>query len=92
MIQNDLVHGWGLDFALRRCVAQPAHERIGVIDSQWIIHQVIPSLGNQGQSDDGKDPREAVRKGCRTEWAEFQARLSNADKEHLNELKQNGKG
>lgn len=47
MIQNDLVHGWGLDFALRRCVAQPAHERIGVIDSQWIIHQVIPSLGNQ---------------------------------------------
>ncbi|MCI36482.1 hypothetical protein A2U01_0057705, partial [Trifolium medium] len=20
MIQNDLVHGWGLDFALRKCV------------------------------------------------------------------------
>ncbi|KAL5998345.1 hypothetical protein ACLOJK_009285 [Asimina triloba] len=43
---NDLVHGWGLDFALRRCV-EPAHEKIGVVDSQWIIHQVIPSLGNQ---------------------------------------------
>lgn len=26
---------------------QPAHERIGVVDSQWIIHQVIPSLGRQ---------------------------------------------
>ncbi|KAL6577387.1 hypothetical protein OROMI_011663 [Orobanche minor] len=46
MIQNDLVHGWGLDFALRRCV-DPAHEKIGVVDSQWIVHQVIPSLGSQ---------------------------------------------
>ncbi|THG15295.1 hypothetical protein TEA_010453 [Camellia sinensis var. sinensis] len=46
MIQNDLVHGWGLDFALRRCV-EPAHEEIGVVDSQWVVHQVIPSLGNQ---------------------------------------------
>ncbi|KAG2322765.1 hypothetical protein Bca52824_015978 [Brassica carinata] len=35
-----LVHGWGLDFALRRCV-EPAHENIGVVDSQWIIHKVI---------------------------------------------------
>lgn len=27
--------------------SQPAHEKIGVVDSQWIIHQVIPSLGSQ---------------------------------------------
>ncbi|XP_058780133.1 uncharacterized protein LOC131653846 [Vicia villosa] len=87
MIQNDLVHGWGLDFALRRCVEPPAHEKIGVIDSQWIIHQVIPSLGNQGQSENGEDPRAAVRARCRNEWGQFQARLSNADKEHLEELK-----
>ncbi|KAM5581795.1 hypothetical protein ABKV19_010829 [Rosa sericea] len=46
MIQNDLVHGWGLDFALRRCV-EPAHEKIGVVDAQWIVHQGVPSLGNQ---------------------------------------------
>jgi hypothetical protein len=46
MIQNDLVHGWGLDFALRKCV-EPAHEKIGVVDSQWIIHQSLPSLGSQ---------------------------------------------
>ncbi|KAL5082383.1 hypothetical protein RYX36_010804 [Vicia faba] len=91
MIQNDLVHGWGLDFALRRCVEPPAHEKIGVIDSQWIIHQVIPSLGNQGQSENGEDPRAAVRARCRNEWGQFQARLSNADKEHLKELKRNGK-
>ncbi|KVI00192.1 hypothetical protein Ccrd_021565 [Cynara cardunculus var. scolymus] len=45
-MKNDLVHGWGLDFALRRCV-EPAHEKIGVVDSQWIVHQVIPTLGSQ---------------------------------------------
>ncbi|XP_015874419.1 uncharacterized protein LOC107411361 [Ziziphus jujuba] len=78
MIQNDLVHGWGLDFALRRCV-EPAHEKIGVVDSQWIVHQVIPSLGNQGQSENGKAPWEGVRARCRSEWAEFQSRLTKAD-------------
>ncbi|XP_020209308.1 uncharacterized protein LOC109794256, partial [Cajanus cajan] len=31
-------------------VFSPAHEKIGVIDSQWIVHQVIPSLGNQKES------------------------------------------
>lgn len=88
MIQNDLVHGWGLDFALRRCV-EPAHEKIGVVDSQWIIHQVIPSLGNQGTSHNGKTPWEAVRQRCRSEWAQFQARLTNADEAYLAEM---GKG
>lgn len=26
---------------------QPAHEKIGVVDAQWIVHQGVPSLGNQ---------------------------------------------
>ncbi|CAN1182190.1 hypothetical protein LINPERPRIM_LOCUS40718 [Linum perenne] len=100
MIQNDLVHGWGLDFALRRCV-EPAHEKIGVVDSQWIIHQVIPSLGSQGQSEKGKAPWEGVRARCKSEWTMFQERLlradkayfltssrsGNADKEYLDRLK-----
>ncbi|KAL9322760.1 hypothetical protein ACSQ67_010813 [Phaseolus vulgaris] len=96
MIQNDLVHGWGLDFALRRCV-EPAHEKIGVIDSQWIVHQVIPSLGNQatnalfGESDKGKKPWDSVRARCKSEWAQFQVRLTNSDKAYLEGLKRNGK-
>lgn len=88
MIQNDLVHGWGLDFALRRCV-EPAHEKIGVVDQQWIVHQVIPSLGNQGQAENGKAPWQGVRERCKKEWSEFQNRLANADKEYLAQL---GKG
>ncbi|XP_058101732.1 uncharacterized protein LOC131245940 isoform X8 [Magnolia sinica] len=88
MIQNDLVHGWGLDFALRRCV-EPAHEKIGVVDSQWIVHQVIPSLGNQGQADKGKAPWQGVRERCKSEWTMFRNRLADADRAYL---EQKGRG
>ncbi|KAH8483835.1 hypothetical protein Peur_063890 [Populus x canadensis] len=79
MIQNDLVHGWGLDFAMRKCV-EPAHEKIGVVDAQWIIHQGVPSLGSQGQAQKGKAPWEGVRERCRKEWTMFQDRMTNAEK------------
>ncbi|KAJ8504106.1 hypothetical protein OPV22_004992 [Ensete ventricosum] len=82
MIQNDLVHGWGLDFALRKCV-EPAHEKIGVVDSQWIVHQVVPSLGNQGLPENGRAPWEGVRQRCRKEWGMFQARMSDAEKAYF---------
>uniref|UniRef100_A0A2P2L4M7 Uncharacterized protein LOC103321836 isoform X2 n=1 Tax=Rhizophora mucronata TaxID=61149 RepID=A0A2P2L4M7_RHIMU len=78
MIQNDLVHGWGLDFALRKCV-EPAHEKIGVVDSQWIVHQSVPSLGNQGETHNGKAPWQGVRERCRKEWTMFQTRMANAE-------------
>lgn len=85
LIQNDLVHGWGLDFALRRCV-EPAHEKIGVVDAQWVVHQGLPSLGNQGQSQDGKAPWQGVRDRCKSEWAMFQARVSNAEKSYYKSI------
>ncbi|XP_028752347.1 uncharacterized protein LOC114712062 [Neltuma alba] len=81
MIQNDLVHGWGLDFALRKCV-EPAHEKIGVVDSQWIVHQGVPSLGNQGEAHTGKAPWQGVRERCRKEWTMFQSRLTKAENEY----------
>ncbi|XP_054789384.1 uncharacterized protein LOC129294937 [Prosopis cineraria] len=78
MIQNDLVHGWGLDFALRNCV-EPAYEKIGVVDAQWILHQGVPSLGNQGQAQDGKAPWQGVRDRCYKEWTMFQERMTQAE-------------
>ncbi|KAK1426285.1 hypothetical protein QVD17_14956 [Tagetes erecta] len=83
MIQNDLVHGWGLDFAFRRCV-EPAHEKIGVIDSQWIVHQVIPSLGQVANAEYGW---QQVKDRCKSEWALFQDRLTNADRAYLKQVK-----
>ncbi|CDY13715.1 BnaA06g32080D [Brassica napus] len=62
MIQNDLIHGWGLDFAVQKCV-QNAHEKIGVVDAQWIIHQGVPSLGNQGRPEEGKQPCDLMLQG-----------------------------
>ncbi|KAH0984661.1 hypothetical protein GBA52_011838 [Prunus armeniaca] len=82
MIQNDLVHGWGLDFALRQCV-EPAHKKIGVVDAQWIVHQGVPSLGNQGQAERGRAPWEGVRERCRREWTMFQARMTRAEKAYF---------
>ncbi|KAK2413680.1 lysine ketoglutarate reductase trans-splicing protein [Trifolium repens] len=83
MIQNDLIHGWGIDFALRKCVEEPAHEKIGVVDTQWVIHQSVPSLGNQGQEEDGKEPWEGVRERCHREWSMFKERMANAEKDYF---------
>ncbi|CAH2038018.1 unnamed protein product [Thlaspi arvense] len=97
MLQNDLVHGWGLDFALRKCV-EPAHEKIGVVDSQWIIHQTVPSLGSQGESHDGKAAWQGlidemingfgakVRDRCKREWTMFQSRMASSEKKYLKEI------
>ncbi|KAL6983774.1 hypothetical protein U1Q18_017150 [Sarracenia purpurea var. burkii] len=85
MIQNDLVHGWGLDFALRKCV-EPAHEKIGVVDAQWIVHQTVPSLGNQGQAENGKAPWQGVRERCKNEWKMFQNRFTNAEKAYYKSM------
>ncbi|AEE28958.1 hypothetical protein AtNW77_Chr1g0014211 [Arabidopsis thaliana] len=85
MIQNDLVHGWGLDFALRKCV-EPAHEKIGVVDSQWIIHQSLPSLGSQGEAQDGKAGWQGVRDRCKREWTMFQSRMASSEKQYLKEI------
>ncbi|KAK7395808.1 hypothetical protein VNO78_16378 [Psophocarpus tetragonolobus] len=82
MIQNDLVHGWGLDFVLRKCV-EPPHEKIGVVDTQWVVHQGVPSLGNQGQAEKGKAPWEGVRERCKKEWTIFQERMAEAEREYF---------
>ncbi|XP_042492272.1 uncharacterized protein LOC122071878 isoform X2 [Macadamia integrifolia] len=83
MIQNDLVHGWGLDLSLQKCV-KPAHEKIGVVDAQWIEHKGVPSLGDQGKAIDGKAPWKGVRARCFAEWKEFDRRMWKAEQEHLN--------
>ncbi|KAF8039839.1 hypothetical protein BT93_B2146 [Corymbia citriodora subsp. variegata] len=70
-------------------MCRAAHEKIGVVDSQWIVHQVIPSLGSQGQSEKGKAPWEGVRARCRNEWALFQNRLTEADKAYLAQIEKN---
>ncbi|XXG59761.1 hypothetical protein AAC387_Pa04g1787 [Persea americana] len=45
LIQNDLVHGWGLDMKFGYCAQGDRTKKVGVIDSEFIIHQGIQSLG-----------------------------------------------
>lgn len=80
MIQNDLVHGWGLDMSLQRC-AQPAHEKIGVVDAQWVRHRVVPSLGESGQEDPANFLKTNVRERCKAEWKTYKDRLQLADEQ-----------
>ncbi|KAG0601578.1 hypothetical protein M758_11G123200 [Ceratodon purpureus] len=45
MIQNDLVHGWGIDFKIGYCAQGVRSEKVGIIDAEYILHKGIPSLG-----------------------------------------------
>ncbi|XP_020538855.2 uncharacterized protein LOC105644796 isoform X2 [Jatropha curcas] len=54
MIQNDLVHGWGVDFQLGYCAQGDPNKNIGVVDSEYIIHYGLPTLG--GSASDKAQP------------------------------------
>uniref|UniRef100_A0A5B6Z8Q5 Lysine ketoglutarate reductase trans-splicing related 1 n=2 Tax=Davidia involucrata TaxID=16924 RepID=A0A5B6Z8Q5_DAVIN len=47
LIQNDLVHGWGMDMKLGYCAQGDRTKKVGVIDSEYIVHQGIQTLGGQ---------------------------------------------
>lgn len=45
MIQNDLIHAWGLDKKLGYCCKGDRTKHVGVVDSEYIVHLGIPTLG-----------------------------------------------
>ncbi|KAK9750973.1 hypothetical protein RND81_02G233400 [Saponaria officinalis] len=69
-----------------RCIwhmIQPAHEKIGVVDTQWIVHKRIPSLGNQGNNlSAGIAPWVGVKLRCKQEWKMFADRLNKSEVEY----------
>lgn len=50
LIQNDLVHGWGMDMKLGYCAQGDRSKKVGVIDSEFIVHQGIQTLGGGSPS------------------------------------------
>ncbi|XP_062161586.1 uncharacterized protein LOC133868666 [Alnus glutinosa] len=48
LIQNDLVHGWGMDMKLGYCAQGDRTRNVGVIDSEYIVHKGIQTLGGSG--------------------------------------------
>ncbi|KAK6917489.1 Protein of unknown function DUF707 [Dillenia turbinata] len=55
LIQNDLVHGWGMDMKLGYCAQGDRTEKVGVVDSVYIIHKGIQTLGGSSITKDSKD-------------------------------------
>lgn len=48
LIQNDLVHGWGMDMKLGYCAQGDRTKKVGIVDSEYIFHQGIQTLGGSG--------------------------------------------
>lgn len=50
MIQNDLIHAWGLDMQLGYCAQGNRTQYIGIVDSEYVVHYGIPTLGDSSQN------------------------------------------
>ncbi|CAH1448419.1 unnamed protein product [Lactuca virosa] len=90
LIQNDLVHGWGMDMKLGYCAQ--GLKNVGVVDSEYILHQGIPTLGgpaakkgsndvNLAKKHHGFDMRTEIRRQSTLELDVFKQRWEKAIKE-----------
>eukprot|EP00897_Mesotaenium_endlicherianum_P008215 jgi/Mesen1/7421/ME000388S06642 len=80
MIQNDLVHAWGLDFNLWRCAQGPPHEVVGVIDTEYISSAPISKKFNsQDGEENEKQVWDEIQGRCKYEWDIFKGRMATAD-------------
>ncbi|XP_042979636.1 uncharacterized protein LOC122309920 isoform X3 [Carya illinoinensis] len=55
MIQNDLIHAWGLDRELGYCAQGDRTKNVGVVDSEYIVHLGLPTLGGSNGYKLGND-------------------------------------
>lgn len=86
MIQNDLIHAWGLDKQLGYCAQGDRTKNVGVVDSEYIVHQGLPTLGSSDEDkalsgQHGYDDRMKVRKQSYDDLKEFNKRWKVAVKE-----------
>ncbi|KAJ4842620.1 hypothetical protein Tsubulata_034104 [Turnera subulata] len=92
LIQNDLVHGWGMDMKLGYCAQGDRTKKVGVVDSEYIVHQAIQTLGtakkNSNTDESIKrhspiivDSRMEIRRQSTWELEVFKKRWNEAVKE-----------
>ncbi|OAY83790.1 hypothetical protein ACMD2_02942 [Ananas comosus] len=84
LIQNDLIHGWGLDMKLGYCAQGDRTRKVGVIDSEYVVHQGIPSLGGLSvRKERGRpmDLRIQIRRQSTAELKKFKERWNQAVRE-----------
>ncbi|VAH93800.1 unnamed protein product [Triticum turgidum subsp. durum] len=76
MVQNDLVHAWGLDYKLGYCAEGDRTLKVGVVDSEYVLHRGVPTLG--GAEGKAAAFRAAVRRRSFTEMQIFNRRWKEA--------------
>ncbi|XP_057764526.1 uncharacterized protein LOC130985528 isoform X9 [Salvia miltiorrhiza] len=94
LIQNDLVHGWGMDIKLGYCAQGDRTKKIGVVDSEYVVHQSIQTLGGASArkavnpevttKKHGVDVRLEIRKQSSMELQKFKERWERAVREDRN--------
>lgn len=50
LIQNDLIHGWGLDMKFGYCAQGDPSKNVGIVDAEFVLHKGVPSLGGGSSS------------------------------------------
>ncbi|XP_073032762.1 uncharacterized protein [Primulina eburnea] len=86
MVQNDLIHAWGLDMQLGYCAQGDRMKNIGVVDAEYIVHYGYPTLGEeehtQGSLNAEKvNKRVEVRRQSYNEYKVFKRRWKKAAEE-----------
>ncbi|KAK8467653.1 hypothetical protein PHAVU_007G118700 [Phaseolus vulgaris] len=85
MIQNDLIHAWGLDIQLGYCAQGDRTQNVGVVDAEYIIHYNRPTLGGGDDKNvlkpQEKDHRVDVRRLSYRELDIFRKRWEKAVEE-----------
>ncbi|XP_023001860.1 uncharacterized protein LOC111495920 isoform X1 [Cucurbita maxima] len=86
MIQNDLIHDWGLDMQLGYCAQGDRTKNVGVVDAEYIIHYGRPTLGGPEENETSskshvKDHRADVRRQSYIELDVFRKRWQKAAKQ-----------
>ncbi|XP_013583507.1 uncharacterized protein BNAC05G08550D isoform X2 [Brassica napus] len=99
LIQNDLVHGWGMDMKLGYCAQGDRKMKVGIVDREYIFHQGIQTLGESVQSDKKTrardvrtnrhghttfDSRTSIRRQSTWELQRFEERWKKAVEEDKN--------
>ncbi|XP_004495539.1 uncharacterized protein [Cicer arietinum] len=86
MIQNDLIHAWGLDMQLGYCSLGDRTKNVGVVDAEYIVHYNRPTLGGIDETgvsvaSPEKDHRVDVRRLSYRELDIFRKRWEKAVEE-----------
>ncbi|KAL6639180.1 hypothetical protein ACP70R_022910 [Stipagrostis hirtigluma subsp. patula] len=77
MIQNDLIHGWGIDYKLGYCAQGDRARNVGVVDTEYVLHRGDPMLSDGDKAAPSKS-RGAVRWRSNKEMKMFNRRWEEA--------------